>query len=135
MTAGQGVLWVLALIALGFCLRRGPGVVRRVGAETGQSLIKILPMFAKYNITTFCAPPTMYRMLIKQDLSRFDLSSIQHATTAGEALNPEVYYQFEKATGLQIAEGFGQTRRFAYNTSVEGQQENRRVNVIINYPK
>lgn len=46
MTAGQGVLWVLALIALGFCLRRGPGVVRRVGAETGQSLIKILPMFA-----------------------------------------------------------------------------------------
>lgn len=70
---------------------------------------KILPMFAKYNITTFCAPPTMYRMLIKQDLSRFDLGSIQHATTAGEALNPEVYYQFEKATGLQIAEGFGQT--------------------------
>ena len=70
---------------------------------------KILPMFAKYNITTFCAPPTMYRMLIKQDLSRFDLSSIQHAATAGEALNPEVYYQFEKATGLQIAEGFGQT--------------------------
>lgn len=70
---------------------------------------KILPMFAKYNITTFCAPPTMYRMLIKQDLSRFDLSSIQHATTAGEALNPEVFYQFEKATGLQIAEGFGQT--------------------------
>ena len=70
---------------------------------------KILPMVAKYNITTFCAPPTMYRMLIKQDLSRFDLSSIQHATTAGEALNPEVYYQFEKATGLQIAEGFGQT--------------------------
>ena len=70
---------------------------------------KILPMFAKYNITTFCAPPTMYRMLIKQDLSQYDLSSIHHATTAGEALNPEVFYQFEKATGLQIAEGFGQT--------------------------
>ena len=70
---------------------------------------KILPMFKKYNITTFCAPPTMYRMLIKQDLSRFDLSSIHHAATAGEALNPEVYYQFEKATGLRIAEGFGQT--------------------------
>ena len=70
---------------------------------------KILPMFKAYNITTFCAPPTMYRMLIKQDLSRFDLSSIHHATTAGEALNPEVFYQFEKATGLQIAEGFGQT--------------------------
>ena len=70
---------------------------------------KILPMFAKYKITTFCAPPTMYRMLIKQDLSKYDLSSIQHATTAGEALNPEVFYQFEKATGLQIVEGFGQT--------------------------
>ncbi len=70
---------------------------------------KILPMFAKYNITTFCAPPTMYRMLAKQDLSRFDLSSIQHASTAGEALNPEVYRQFQKATGLSIMEGFGQS--------------------------
>ena len=70
---------------------------------------KILPMFAKHNITTFCAPPTMYRMLIKQDLSKYDLSSIHHATTAGEALNPEVFYQFEKSTGLRIHEGFGQT--------------------------
>ena len=70
---------------------------------------KILPMFAKYGITTFCAPPTMYRMLIKQDLSGYDLSSIHHATTAGEALNPEVFYQFEKSTGLRIHEGFGQT--------------------------
>jgi len=70
---------------------------------------KILPLFAKYNITTFCAPPTMYRMLIKQDLSRFDLSSIEHATIAGEALNPEVFRQFQKATGLEIMEGFGQS--------------------------
>ena len=70
---------------------------------------KILPMFAKYRITTFCAPPTMYRMLAKQDLSRFDLSSIEHASTAGEALNPEVYRQFQKATGLSILEGFGQS--------------------------
>ena len=70
---------------------------------------KILPMFAKYHITTFCAPPTMYRMLAKQDLSRFDLSSIEHASTAGEALNPEVYRQFQKATGLNIMEGFGQS--------------------------
>ena len=70
---------------------------------------KILPMFKQYNITTFCAPPTMYRMLIKQDLSQYDLSSIHHATTAGEALNPEVFYQFEKSTGLRIYEGFGQT--------------------------
>ena len=70
---------------------------------------KILPLFAKYNITTFCAPPTMYRMLAKQDLSRFDLSTIEHASTAGEALNPEVYRQFQKATGLSIMEGFGQS--------------------------
>ena len=69
----------------------------------------ILPMFAKYHITTFCAPPTMLRMMIKQDLSKYDLSSVRHMTTAGEALNPEVYRQFEKLTGLQIHEGFGQS--------------------------
>ena len=69
----------------------------------------ILPMFAKYHITTFCAPPTMLRMMIKEDISRYDFSSVRHMTTAGEALNPEVYRQFEKATGLQIKEGFGQT--------------------------
>ncbi len=70
---------------------------------------KILPMFAKYQISTFCAPPTILRMLIKEDISRYDFSSVVHMTTAGEALNPEVYKQFEKATGLQIMEGFGQT--------------------------
>ena len=70
---------------------------------------EILPMFAKHKITTFCAPPTMLRMLVKEDISKYDLSSIKHMTTAGEALNPEVYRQFEKATGLQIMEGFGQT--------------------------
>ncbi len=69
----------------------------------------ILPMFAKYHITTFCAPPTMLRMLIKEDISKYDLSSVKHMSTAGEALNPEVYYQFEKLTGLQIKEGFGQS--------------------------
>ena len=69
----------------------------------------IMPMFAKYHITTFCAPPTMLRMMIKQDLSSYDFSSVKHMTTAGEALNPEVYRQFEKATGLQILEGFGQS--------------------------
>ena len=69
----------------------------------------ILPMFAKYHITTFCAPPTMYRMLIKEDLSKYDLTSIEHATIAGEALNPEVFLQFQKATGLSVMEGFGQS--------------------------
>ncbi len=70
---------------------------------------EILPMFAQYHITTFCAPPTMYRFFIKEDLSQYDLSSIEHATTAGEALNPEVYEQWKRATGLSLMEGFGQT--------------------------
>mgnify|MGYP004502095029 FL=1 len=69
----------------------------------------ILPMFAKYHITTFCAPPTMYRFFIKEDLSKYDLSSLEYCTVAGEALNPEVYEQWKKATGLQLMEGFGQT--------------------------
>ena len=69
----------------------------------------ILPMFKKHHITTFCAPPTMLRMMIKEDISKYDLSSVVHMTTAGEALNPEVYRQFKKATGLKIMEGFGQT--------------------------
>ena len=69
----------------------------------------ILPMFAQYGITTFCAPPTMLRMMIKQDLSKYDFSSVKRATTAGEALNPEVYKQFKKSTGLKLKEGFGQT--------------------------
>jgi len=69
----------------------------------------ILPMFARYKITTFCAPPTMLRMMVKEDISKYDLSSVQHMSTAGEALNPEVYRQFEKNTGLQIHEGFGQS--------------------------
>ncbi len=69
----------------------------------------LLPMFAQFNITTFCAPPTMLRMLIRGDLSKYDLSSIHHMTTAGEALNPEVFNKFKEATGLEIMEGFGQT--------------------------
>ncbi len=69
----------------------------------------ILPMFAQYKITTFCAPPTMLRMMIKQDISKYDFSSVRRATTAGEALNPEVYKQFKIATGLKLKEGFGQT--------------------------
>ena len=69
----------------------------------------ILPLFAKYQITTFCAPPTMYRMLIKEDISKYDMSSVQHANTAGEALNPEVYKQIQSLLGIDIMEGFGQT--------------------------
>ena len=69
----------------------------------------ILPLFKEFGVTTFCAPPTMYRFFIKEDLSKYDLSSIKHASTAGEALNLEVINQFKKATGLSIMEGFGQS--------------------------
>ena len=69
----------------------------------------ILPLFKRYNITTFCCPPTMYRFFIKEDLSKYDLSSLKYATIAGEALNPEVFYQFQAATGIKLMEGFGQT--------------------------
>ncbi len=60
-------------------------------------------------VTTFCAPPTLYRFMIKEDLTQYDLSHLQHCTIAGEALNPEVYEQFLKATGLELKEGYGQT--------------------------
>lgn len=69
----------------------------------------ILPLIKKYGITSFCAPPTIYRFLIKEDLSIYDFSSLTHCSTAGEALNPEVYKQFYNATGQKIYEGFGQT--------------------------
>ena len=69
----------------------------------------ILPLFKEYGITTFCAPPTMLRMMIKEDIGKYDFSSVKHMTTAGEALNPEVAKQFYNATGLEICEGFGQT--------------------------
>ena len=69
----------------------------------------ILPLFAEHKITTFCCPPTMYRMLIKEDLSKYDLSSIEHSTIAGEALNPEVFRQLKKQANLTVMEGFGQS--------------------------
>ena len=64
---------------------------------------------AKYRITTFCAPPTVYRFMMKSDLSKYDLSSIKFMMTAGEALNPEIYRQIRMKTGHPIYEGFGQT--------------------------
>ncbi len=69
----------------------------------------ILPLFAKYHITSFCAPPTMLRFFLLADINKYDLSSLRYVTTAGEALNREVYDQFYKTTGLKIREGFGQT--------------------------
>ena len=69
----------------------------------------ILEKVGQYRITSFCAPPTIYRFMIREDLSRFDLSSLEHVTTAGEALNSAVYDKFLEITGLEIKEGFGQS--------------------------
>ncbi|NTV53419.1 MAG: AMP-binding protein [Candidatus Firestonebacteria bacterium] len=70
---------------------------------------KLLEVIARYGVTTFCAPPTILRYLIKEDLETFDLSKLAYCTVAGEPLNPEVYNQFLKKTGLRLMEGFGQT--------------------------
>ena len=69
----------------------------------------LLEKIEEYKLTTFCAPPTIYRFLIKEGLERYDLSSLKYVTTAGEALNPEVFKQFEQKTGLRIHEAYGQT--------------------------
>ena len=69
----------------------------------------LLDLIVKYKITTFCAPPTIYRFFIKSDMSKYDLSSLTHITTAGEALNPEVFNQIYASTGLTVYEGFGQS--------------------------
>jgi acetyl-CoA synthetase len=70
---------------------------------------KMLEKSSKFGVTTFCAPPTIYRFLIKEDLSQYDISSIEYAVTAGEPLNPEVFNRFYEYTGLKLMEGFGQT--------------------------
>jgi acetyl-CoA synthetase len=69
----------------------------------------LLEVMGKYGVTSFCAPPTVYRHLIKEDFSKYDLSKLEYAETAGEPLNPEVFNQFQRLTNLQIKEGFGQT--------------------------
>ena len=70
---------------------------------------KILKKIEKYRITSFCAPPTVYRFMIHEDLSTYDLSSLEYCTTAGEALNAAVFEKFYKITGVKLMEGFGQT--------------------------
>ena len=69
----------------------------------------LLRQIEKYHVTSFCAPPTIYRFMIREDLSRYDLSSLEYCTTAGEALNPAVFDKFYEKTGIQMMEGFGQT--------------------------
>lgn len=70
---------------------------------------KMLENASKHGVTTYCAPPTIYRFLIKEDLSKYDFSTLEYAVTAGEPLNPEVYNKFYEFTGLKLREGFGQT--------------------------
>ena len=70
---------------------------------------KIMKKIEEYRITSFCAPPTVYRFMIHEDFSKYDLSSLRYCCTAGEALNPAVYDKFLKLTGIRLMEGFGQT--------------------------
>lgn len=70
---------------------------------------KIMRQIEKYRITSFCAPPTIFRFMIREDFSQYDLSSLKYCTTAGEALNPSVAKEFYDLTGVQLMEGFGQT--------------------------
>ncbi len=69
----------------------------------------LLSVIEKYGVTTFCAPPTMYRYIIKEDLSKYHLSKLKYAVVAGEPLNPEIYDRFLEGTGLELREGYGQT--------------------------
>jgi len=69
----------------------------------------MLKVIEKYKITSFCAPPTIFRFMIREDLTHYDLSSLKYCTIAGEALNPSVYNQFYELTGIKLREGFGQT--------------------------
>jgi acetyl-CoA synthetase len=69
----------------------------------------MLNIVSKYRVTSFCAPPTVYRFFIKEDLSRYDFTALEHCSVAGEPLNPEIYDQFREATGIKLRECYGQT--------------------------
>ena len=69
----------------------------------------LLRQMERYKVTSFCAPPTIYRFMIREDLSKYDLSALRYCCTAGEALNPAVYEKFLEKTGIRMMEGFGQT--------------------------
>lgn len=71
--------------------------------------VDLLELFHKYHITSFCAPPTVYRFLILEDVKKYDLSALRYCTTAGEAMNPSVFEKWKELTGLDIKEAFGQT--------------------------
>ena len=71
--------------------------------------VDVLHMIQKYGITSFCAPPNVFRFLIREDLTKFDISTLKYCTIAGEALNPKVYDEWKRLTGIKLMEGFGQT--------------------------
>lgn len=81
---------------------------------------EILQMIEKYHITTFCAPPTVYRVMVHMKLENYDLSSLQNVTTAGEALNPKIFEKFKEKTGFDIMEGFGQTETTMLIGNIQG---------------
>lgn len=81
---------------------------------------KILQVLEKFKVTTFCVPPTMYRMILQHDVSKYDLSSITNCCSAGEALNPEIFKQWKNSTGLDIYEGFGQTETTVCISTLKG---------------
>ncbi|MDE6297071.1 MAG: AMP-binding protein, partial [Muribaculaceae bacterium] len=70
---------------------------------------KLMKQMEKYKITSFCAPPTIYRFMILEDMKKYDLSALKYCTTAGEAMNPSVFARWKELTGIDIKEGFGQT--------------------------
>ena len=71
--------------------------------------VDVLHMIQRYGITSFCALPTVFRFLIREDLTKFDISTLKYCTIAGEALNPKVYDEWKRLTGIKLMEGFGQT--------------------------
>lgn len=83
---------------------------------------KILQLIEQYKITTFCAPPTAYRVMVHLKLENYDLSSLQNVTTAGEALNPKVFEKFKEKTGFDIMEGFGQTETTMLIGTIRGME-------------
>ncbi len=70
---------------------------------------ELLTVVSRHKITSFCAPPTIYRFFIKEDMRKYDFSALKHCSVAGEPLNPEVYNKFKEFTGLSLTEGYGQT--------------------------
>ncbi|MDR2933554.1 MAG: AMP-binding protein [Oscillospiraceae bacterium] len=80
----------------------------------------LLAVISKHKVTSFCAPPTIYRFFIKENTENFDFSSVKYATTAGEALNPEVYNRFMELTGLHLMEAFGQTETTVLTLNLVG---------------